>query len=796
MTTFLCYANLFTRKMTNASGGSIAFPPIVEGDTYVMAVRFLDVVAGALQEIILPVRTAKCSIGTVFTAPTSGSFTMKIGGGGSTSASIKFNQDSAILGQIINALTESATYGGVTDCEFANPSCWIITFNHVGAVPLQVSTNTLDPVSFVRVRAFQQDGVWRHEIRLIQAPVVSVGTFARVLAPAPTIKEIVVGSSSVVGLATINVDEVQSLTIDPRFRGSFKLVVNGLSTSFLSESAQPTDVQNALNNLGITGASFQCTNPFPNEIYIDFGGPALSGVPQPLMTVSVGDFQPGDITFTIDTNTAELYSATRQSDGVKMAIEVEIGVGKDGEDPAHPDMTVPTTYKTLFREPVTINREINYRELNTIASIDWQTPPQPDSYVPFDANLLTTGVMTYTVPFGDGAASVFHIDHNLGTTQILTPLIAVNTVPGAILTEGVDYTLQITSANRLTITMLTGNPRALNSLYVTVNSAGPETAYATPITILESQVTGLIGDLAAINASLSSLTSLLPAVNPGVPATGSPSTSFTLPEIIKAYFGRLPTGFAISLTNGQFTLTSPPAHVGLLLPCVNASSTTSWATSNLPTATANTVWVNTGSATILVPGGGGRRSNSWDVGDFLASDGTALWVANKSGTSSSYFPADFEQTLFEFPIPAAQLRGGMSMELLFNLSMASYLAATKLHYQLVLDFGTVEQDTSPGAPASNLKDILWGTTPALTQDILITEDSTPMQFGLQVIRAIGGTLASNQNKFNAWTAADAIPSATTFIVRGRVINFDIEDNTDEQNGMVLLGFTGATITIQ
>jgi hypothetical protein len=71
-----------------------------------------------------------------------------------------------------------------------------------------------------------------------------------------------------------------------------------------------------------------------------------------------------------------------------------------------------------------------------------------------------------------------------------------------------------------------------------------------------------------------------------------------------------------------------------------------------------------------------------------------------------------------------------------------------------------------------------------------------MQFGLQVIRAIGGTLASNQNKFNAWTAADAIPAATTFIVRGRVINFDIEDNTDEQNGMVLLGFTGATITIQ
>jgi hypothetical protein len=101
----------------------------------------------------------------------------------------------------------------------------------------------LRPVSFVRVRSTQVAGQYRHEVRLVQAPLASTASFDLIVPPAPTVSEVQAGRAS----ATTLWPEIQALKIQPTFKGTYQLRRGFKKTRELSVDDGPEEIQDALS---------------------------------------------------------------------------------------------------------------------------------------------------------------------------------------------------------------------------------------------------------------------------------------------------------------------------------------------------------------------------------------------------------------------------------------------------------------------------------------------------------------------------------------------------------------------
>ena len=222
MSKFLLHVDLSRRTLITRDGGSFSVPPLTLGDAATFVLRAMDRDANnALVEKELKLRTLRASIGPVLAAPFGGTFTLRLNPAHQSTA-IPFDATADALRAAILALPEQATYTLAEILPSAETGCWLLRFNHNGPVPLTVTTNRLLPRSFVRVRAFEDNGRWWHELRLIQSPLAFSGSHERVLPDAPSVRRIRAGAPRVEG-SLINTSEVQALRVPSEFSGTYYL---------------------------------------------------------------------------------------------------------------------------------------------------------------------------------------------------------------------------------------------------------------------------------------------------------------------------------------------------------------------------------------------------------------------------------------------------------------------------------------------------------------------------------------------------------------------------------------------
>lgn len=786
-----------TRKVT---AGLSDLAPFTLGDKVSFSLAIVRKTGDTTEKSDLPVRAVRASIGRTLAPPLSGLFSLastKLDTTPIAISGVSFDADAAAL------LTALGGLLWVTAVTKPAPCTWVLTTTRTehdsAPPPITVTANSLAPSSFVRIRPYIESGFWQVEIRLIQEPLAFTSTVVRVLAPSPSVRRIRAGSAELLS-AGIEINEVQSLKWPANFDGTFILTFDYRQSQLIGAGQRSGDeiatVLNALHGDG--GVRFKVTVPVDNELYVEFIG-LLGSKPQNLITVTVETFAPGALTFALDLGRAAMCSAFRGLDekgkpitALTLPFEISADIVEDGEDPE--DMSKVARPFTLLQTTVPVVREQIFDELETVEPIVWNNPPQPVSYVPFVANQVVTGQQHYSAAIGNGTLTFFDIAHNLGTRLLACPpMVSENADGGEIYTHGLDYTATITNANTVRLTFPSAPSAA--ALMVTITTAGPKTAFVAGVTFTESQVIGLLDDLAILGARVGALEVLAPAALGHTRSLNTEKMSFDLPTFTAIWPGRLPLPTVMKL---EVPLPEPEKLLPprWLFPAIHDAVA---ASASLPLADpadfAGQVFVNNTGSALTISGAGGLTAISVPVGGFYGSDGRAWLALTREAATSSYFPTGYERELFLLPVSEQQFRLGKVLRIAAVLTVQTLRANTRVKGFLVIDVGIPRSQTSPGTTAENLEDILWDATPLLLHPILFTPAPLEIAFGAAVLRAIGGTMTTEQTLYGETTTGGTVPSSPTFVLRARLIRFDTENTAANARGYLAAKCANINVSI-
>ena len=450
-----------------------------------------------------------------------------------------------------------------------------------------------------------------------------------------------------------------------------------------------------------------------------------------------------------------------------------------------------TSEAVLSVAAVTIQRSLIFPELAEVPTIDWLVPPSPKDYVPFDPSQVLTGQQFYTAVLGDGASTSFAMAHGLATESVFA-WVRENQDAGRQLVAGADYTVVINNANQVTIAA-TGSAPGPQAWAATVVSAQTVGAFASGLRVTIAQVNGLQDALNGIGTQLAFITALLPTAPPSISAaTSSTAVSITLPNVTEMLPGRVP------LANSSISVAGKLPRPGALLPAIHTlASGVAAAVFPLGAPTAGTVLQNTTGAAVMIDGGLGRDSALLAAGGYVGSDGRVWYGVNQAGATNSFFPADFERTLFALDINDAMLTAGSTLTLSFQLLLQLLQANTRAQYLVAIETGDLPQDTTPAATGANLQNVIWNTAaPMLSQRVILTEVAVTHTLGISIARdQTGTTLSAQRSLYGLWTGGAQVPASANFALRARLLQFDTEDAVPAAKGTVYYALSNGTVLI-
>jgi len=502
MDSTLLYCDLYQGTVCKAaSGTAYSFPTLTAGGRQIYSLRFIEY-TGSYQQVYPEIAAVRIGMGYKDMRPTRGTYQLKASGGVSTAENttppIPFDATFSTVASALNALPIAA--GNPFVCTGVTGG-YMVSRTDGSVINLSIVGNKLLPISFGVVDAEEFSGSNFYQVRLRQAPLAFTDGASLIAAPAPKIAEVQAGGVSPDGITKWN--EVQSLTINPNFQGTYQLRRNFEKTILLDITDGATQLQNALNAmLAPEGGRAIVTNPTSNVAYIEFGG-TLSAQPLPLLNVQVFAAPPGDLTFTLDLGTVEMLSALRDAAGANITIPFEA----EADFYISSDHSLGTVTRKLWSTNVTIQPPLIFPALASVDQIDWVKPPT-NTYVPFAKDQIITGQQSYTTTIGDGSTTVFHVIHNLQTANLSNVLLFQNAANGTILRIGEDYTLEFDSASQLTVAFAA--PPSPSSIAIVITAAGPTSVFQAHTHTI-AQITNLQTTLDSLGGMVAYLMSLVPS---------------------------------------------------------------------------------------------------------------------------------------------------------------------------------------------------------------------------------------------------------------------------------------------
>lgn len=790
---------------SSLDGAPVDWWDFICGDKLHGGLRFVQQANGERVEIDREVTLLKVALGLVDARPVAGTFALQIGpdpkSEDNTTATLAWNEGAAGLESAINTTDLEAL--GLADCEVELVGdSWLVVFPGAEeAVEIKAASNRLRPFAWVDVRAWQQDGEWVHEIRLVQTPYAFTDRTARVVPPPPTVTRISAGGSN----ESMTWPEIQELYVPPTFAGGYILKRGELRSEPLSVEDDDQDIAAAIEALADEAGDLTVQIVRNNVVQIVFGG-SMQGSAYDLLEVQVISAPPGDHSFELDLDDAAAWNALREVAEIDCVLSIEVRY----EDSDDPEIIRRSKYQTEVKLVRTQIRD----GLSAAPQKDWLRPPLPFDYLPYSEDQVITGNQHWLAAFpqvGNEGLSEYTFDHGLAT-ESLHLTIRENAAGGDVLMHGIDYTWTVDSANAVTVTFLEapgyGAPQAANELAVLITSAGPVSAFQAHNHAI-ANVAGLRDELDALAAAIAAIHAGLPTGALGLPEVSATGLVWRIPDM----FAVLPVSKPVALSARpasllDLDLEAPLARIGSspavlskrgggLLAAVHDAAAESMPALPLPvTPTAGQighVFENDTEEEIFLSGGMGRRGVTLLPGQFMAADSRFFYrVSRPDEDENSWYPTDFDLVLAEFFVTAAQLRLKTTFELQVGFELMLARANTKAQWSLVAEIGTLSEEASPATTGINLKAITWDTAnPRLSHRIPVTSTPQAHTFGLRVQRYMSrgedpaDTLTLDQILYGAAAGADP-PESANFAVRLRLAEFDVEDDVADPRGFILL----------
>lgn len=738
----------------------------------------------------------KATIGEVDARPTAGTVMIKVGGdaesaGVNTTAAIAFSASAADVAAAFNALSGPTSFKPFT-CVERNGS-WILRAAAGAQMTLTVVDNDLWPSSRVDIREFTFDEAHSYELRLCQVPVAEVTTFNSVVPPVPTVSQVRAGADN----SGVLTSEIQKVYIPPENPEGFAFALKkGFKRSNPITDLDLEAIQSAVNVLAdATDGEAFLVYASDNGFLIEFLGDSWLGASQDLLEIEIINEAQADTAFRLVTATNEMAVRMRNvpaNGEVKLPLEITLGLENEQND--------LLTDFIIFRAELTFVRPVSMARFSAAAAINWNTPLTRESYQQFSPSQVATGQRHYLIStaIGNGSATVFNVDHNLGTRYLLIQLQEA-AADGEFLILGTDYDIEIVTDNRIKITFAAAP--ATSSVIGQITSAA-HSANFQPHTHDIDDITGLELRLVALEENVATL-----QANAAAGSGGSRDTALgsTLVEVDLGTFAETYPMRAslMDLTDdaeikriSDIPLSVLPRDGGLLGAVHDAS------VENLPdplpvpgSGNKGKVYLNAGSVDIRLTGGGGRKSPTLKPGQHCASDGRFLYPVTQAGSTTSYFPTDFEREFGVVAINGEMLPVNRTAEYRIGIELGIINAKTKeprisdkqtrAQWELRIELGVRASETSPSTTATNLKAITWSSTPVLSKLIDVTAAATIHSFGARIKRTAASTWVVSKSLYGAWVASDATLSSADFFLRARLTRFDVED-IDDARGFVLL----------
>lgn len=783
----LLHVDLVSGSVSGSPGGSaFSWPKLIQGDDLTLSLRLTQQVSGSTLEVSRVVHGLKATLGRVDTRPADGAVKLRLGA--AITPTIAFNATAQQVADALNTLSTLTTPQKPVAVTLREGSYLIQTADGT-RLDLTVGDNSLWPMSFARIREFEFDGKWMHELRFIQAPVAFINAFARAVPAAPKITEVQQGGSN----GTLKWNEVQKLYVPPQFRGNYQIRRGFAKSTLLSLEDGPDEIKAAIASLAETDGEFIVTNPLPNSAHIEFSG-SMEGQAWPMLEVAVVDAPEGDLTFTLSLNTEELDTLLRgtppasgtTSPEVKLPFEVEAVVEDEFDS-----NTLHTI--TLLRAEVTVQSELTWEELANYPAIDWLRPPLPRDYVPVTQDQIAVGGQHTRVVLGDGTHREFAVVHNLNEDGLHVTL-RENKINGRQLNAAEDYSLVFNDADSLTITV-TGDPPANGALALIISTASSRSVFQAHTHSI-GQIVGLQAIIDNLGSRVQTLESVV-AINAATAEAGATPdevvAQWTLPSIAEVYPLRIKLDKIESI--GGIDQTKLP-RAGGLFAAVHAANveTLVLPVPNPAVGFIGRVFQNQSGASVILNGALAHRSVTLLAGEFAACDGRIWYRVSRYGSEKSFYPTDFDRELFVIAVNDKQLRQKKKLDAQFSIEVAVLKSNTQAQWVVVIEHGAFSTDTNPATTGVNLKDVEWNAVPILSQRLILTSDPVVHTFGCRIARSITvvsgvaqDTLTTTRILYGGEEGATG-PTTANFALRARLVRFDTEDHQSDPRGFVgLLG---------
>ena len=761
----LLYGNISNKTASyTIEPGSITLPTVVQGDTFTVAVRLTETSNNTTTVTAPSIYSARLSYGPVDVAPTAGTFKVLVNA--VTSSAITLGSTAASVAAILNTIS-AATGWSVTE----DQGSYIVgrTANWTTTSGITIVQNELIPDSFVRVTSYSANNTFYQELRPMQSPLAYTSAYGLIVPPAPTITRVVTGYSD--PTTGVYVNEVQRLYIPPAFDTTYQIYRGTARTALLSKDDGATEIEAALLQGCVTvgaGEIFLVTNPQNYTADIEFAG-AMSGATHSLLTVAVPISPQGDVTFDLDLNTQGMLAALRGDFEVTHPLTCEIGIN-------YGTVATPNVqYVTVFQQNLTVQADGAWTGLAAAQRINWLNPPQPVNYIPFTTDQVITGIQSFTAVVT--GAGPWTIAHNLGTEAIHVT-VRENYSNGFIAANATDYLVRTSTSQSVILESQVGTTGTIGWA-VMISSAGPTSVFQAHTHTI-AQVVDLQDTLNAIGTRLTTLENVLPNGVGIINQSGvnTAPLTMTIPARSEVLFSQDIEG---AWGDGGIDQSKLPVRGPSLLRSFSGLADNS-----------NILTVPTVSGAFIYSGGIELPPMGYIPGDTVPPSGIVIYdegriyQGRQDGDNKTYYPVPYEVELFRIPVNANQFRVGRTLEVKFGL-IAQMLAKTDAQWRVVIDAANLSEVTSPATQGMNISSADYNQNKLMDHRIMLTQTLVPHILGVRLVRSLSGediVITADKNIYGTYESTIGAPAGASFILRARLMNFDIANTADDVRGWV------------
>jgi len=206
----------------------------------------------------------------------------------------------------------------------------------------------------------------------------------------------------------------------------------------------------------------------------------------------------------------------------------------------------------------------------------------------------------------------------------------------------------------------------------------------------------------------------------------------------------------------------------------------------------NIVTVPTVSGAYIYSGGIELAPMGYIPGDTVPPSGIVIYdegriyQGRQDGDNKTYYPVPYEVELFRVPVNANQFRVGRTLEVKFGLVL-QMLAKTDAQWRVVIDAANLSEVTSPAVQGMNISSADYNQDKLLDHRVMLTQTLAPHILGVRLMRSLSGeniVITADKNLYGTYESTIGAPAGASFILRARLMNFDIANTADDVRGWV------------